>query len=177
MASNVDLTPDEQAKVSSNRRAPRPRYFDATAQAEQEISPDFEAFLILQDAATITATLTQIATAGLLAEIRMDRDAVAFEALVADIGDRSTKQSEIEGTTAIFNEWKDLFRAGKFNDVSEVGLLIQDIQATGEEMFVTEERLKHLEMVHNRVKERIRQGVSTAQLQQLQSWPTPLLAY
>jgi hypothetical protein len=173
----VKLTGDELAKVQTSRKSPRPQYYDAAAKRKQQISSDFESFLILQDPATITATLTWLGTAGTLGEIQLDRDAVAFEALVADQDDTDTKIKELTTTTLAFNAWKDSFKAGKFSDVSEVGLIIRDMQATAEELFVLEERLAHLKQVQQRVQDRIRQGVSNDQLQELLSWPTPLLTY
>ena len=98
--------------------------------------------------------------------------------LVVDIEDREARQSEINGITADFNEWRTKFQIeARFSDVPEVGLFIADLQATAEELFVLEERQKHLEQVQDRVSQRLRQGMTDAQLKQLQSWPTPLLAY
>jgi hypothetical protein len=113
----------------------------------------------------------------MLAEPRLDRDAIAFEALVADQDDTSSKALEVTAMTAAFNEWKKLFFAGKFSDTPEVSLIISDMQAGAEELFVMDERLKHLAQVQLRVQERLHQSVSSEQLQELMSWPTPLLAY
>ena len=173
----VELTGDELAKIANNRRSPRPEFFDANTGGNISIGEDFESFLILQSAEAITKTLTWLGTAGLLSSSRLDRNAIAFEALVSDIDDRETRQAEVSEVTTDFNEWKALFRAGKFSDVPEVGLIITDMQATGEQLFVLEERNTHLEQIQKRVTDRLRQGISTAQLQQLNSWPTPLLAY
>lgn len=173
----VELTNDERAKVEVARLAPRPEFFNAESVQKVQISADFEAFLILQDEDTIQAAIDWLTDTNDLAESRIDRDAVAFEALVSDINDRETKQSEVSDLTSTFNEWREKFQAGKFSDVSEVGLIIRDMQATAEELFVLEERMSHLEAVQNRVGDRIRSGISKAQLRELQSWPTPLLAY
>jgi len=173
----VELDGDELAKIAQNRRAPRPTYFDASSLQDTQISEDFESFLILQDAITITATLTWLAATAALAELRLDRNAVAFEALIVDSDDRASRKSESEDVVSAFNEWKETFLAGKFSDVPEVGLLIRDMQAMADEIFALDDRLFHLERMQARVRDRIRQGMSTAQLQELQSWPTPLLAY
>lgn len=173
----VELTPSEQALVANSRLSPRPRFFNAQALQQTEISADFEAFLILQDPDTVSSTLTWLAQTGSLMEANLKRGAIAFEALVADSEDRAARQSEVSDLTDSFNEWRSAFQAGKFSDVPEVGLIIADMQATAEEVFVLEERMKHLEQVQSRVSDRLRQGVSSAQLQELLSWPVPLLAY
>lgn len=177
MASKVQLSGDERAKVDAGRLVPRPEYFSADSIQQQQISEDFEAFILLQDPATIQATIDWLTKAGKVAELRLDRNSVAFEALVADIEDREAKQKEVVGLTSSFSAWRESFQAGKFSDVSEVGLLIRDAMATAEEIFVFEERMKHLQAVQNRATDRIRSDLSNAQLQELLSWPTPLLAY
>lgn len=173
----VDLSDDELAKVETTRKSQRPTYYDASAQVEKEISADFEAFLILQDPATISATLTMIPLVGLLYTNDLARAGVMMEYLIRDEADRNFQQQEAEGFTNPFNVWRGLFQGGKFSDVSEVGLLIRDIQATAGPVFAAEDRLFHLENVQIFEGTRLRQGVSDAQLRELQSWPTPLLAY
>lgn len=173
----VELSSDELAKVTNARVTPRPNYYDAASLQDRQISEDFEAFLILQDPAVIEETLTWLTSAGDIAERRVDRNSVAFEALVVDIEDRQARQDEVSGLTSEFSDWRAAFQAGKFNATSEVGLLIRDCMATAEEVFVLEERLKHLENMQLRVADTIRSSVSNAQLNELLSWPTPLLSY
>lgn len=173
----VELSSDERARIDSNRRTPRPQYYSASLLRDEMISEDFESFLILQDPATIKSSLDWLGSAGKIAEKRADRNAVAFEALVADTEDREAVQSEVGDLTAEFGKWRESFQAGKFSDTAEVGLIIKDMMATAEELFVLEERMKHLENVQIRVADVIRSDISNAQLRELQSWPTPLLAY
>jgi len=173
----VQLDTDERAKVEAGRRTPRPNYFNAASLQDTPISEDFEAFLILQDSATITATLTWLAATGLLARLRLDRDAVAFETLVVERNDRIDQLDEVTSSTIAFSAWRQAFQAGKFSETSEVGLIIRDAQAMAGELFALEERLNHLAQVEQRVEQRLAQSVSSAQLRELQSWPTPLLAY
>jgi hypothetical protein len=177
MASTVKLDGDEIAKIAQNRKSPRPSYYDAQATQQRQISSDFESFLILQDPITISATLTWLSATAALVQPRLDRDAVAFEALVSDSGDCSDRKSEVLLSTAAFNLWREKFQGGKFSDVPEVGLLIRDAQAPADELFALEDRLSHLEQVQSRVRDGIRQSVSRDQLQEIMSWPTPLLAY
>lgn len=177
MAEPVQLSGDERAKVDAARLIPRPQYFNADRLQQTFISEDFEAFIILQDPDTIQSTINWLTKAGDIAPKRLDRNSVAFEALVSDIDDREAKQNEVADLTASFNEWRADFQAGKFSDTEEVGLLIRDAMATAEEIFVFEERMKHLEAIQFRVNDRIRSDLSNAQLQELLSWPTPLLAY
>jgi hypothetical protein len=173
----VELTNDELAKVGTTRKAERPNYFNAELSAEITISEDFEAFLILQEPATLSSTLAVIPLVGLLYTNDLAKTGVMLEFLITDEEDRSNQQSEIESLTDAFNTWKGLFEGGKFSDVSEVGLVIRDIQATAGPVFLYEDRMLHLENVHIREAARLRQGVSDAQLRELQSWPTPILAY
>lgn len=173
----VELTSDERAKVEAARLTPRPNYFNASASQETPISEDFEAFLILQDPVTLSAAVAWLATAGLLGNLTLDRDAVALEAVVTDQADVSDTLSEIQLTTAAFNAWRAAWNAGKFSDTPEVQLVIRDMLAPAEEVFIQEERLKHLSIVQDRVLARLRQSVDPAQLRELQSWAVPLLSY
>jgi hypothetical protein len=173
----VELDSDERARVEAARLPQRPSYYNAASLQDTTISQDFEAFLILQDAATIGATLAWLTTTGLLANTALTRSAVAFEALIVEQQDTADQLGEVEESTTAFNAWRAAFQAGKFSDTSEVGLIIRDLQAQAAELFNQEARLVHRRAVANREQDRQRQGISNAQLRELQSWPTPLLSY
>ena len=173
----VELDSDERARVEVARLPVRPNFYNASTLQEQPISTDFEAFLILQDALTISETLTWLAAAGLLATTALDRNAVAFEALIEDQADTANQLDEVTSSTTAFTAFRQAFQAGKFGEAIEVGLIIRDLQAPADELFATEARLRHLQQVQTRVRNRLSQSVSSAQLRELQSWPTPLLTY
>ena len=173
----VELSSDEAARVSVARLPIRPNYYNASLQAEQQISLDFEAFLILQDPVTIGATLTWLGTSGLLAGLSIDRDALAFEALVVSQADTSDALDEVTTSTAAFTTFRNSFQAGKFSEATEVGLLLRDLQAMADELFTKEDQLFHRQQVETRVQNNLAQSVSPAQLRELQSWPTPLSTY
>lgn len=173
----VQLDSDERARVEAARLTTRPKYFSASTGTEQTISEDFEAFLILQDAATISATLAWLSAAGLLATQQLDRDAIAFEANVAEQTDTADQLDEVTTTTTAFNAWRTAFRAGKFSDTPEVSLIIRDLQLLAEELFANEARLVHLQRIEQRTNNFLRQSITSAQLREMQSWPTPLLTY
>lgn len=173
----VELDSDERARVEAARLSDRPKYYSAESLQDTTISADFEAFLILQDPATIGATLSWLTTASLLGDLGLDRRALGFEALLVEQSDVSDQLAEIQTSTAAFNLWKEAFRAGKFSDTPEVGLIVRDLQGQAEELFSQEARVTHRQAVANREQDRLRQGISTAQLRELQSWPTPLLSY
>lgn len=173
----VELDSDERAKVDVRRLTPRPNYYSASLLRETSISEDFEAYLILQDIATISATLTWLTTSGLLATTAIDRNALAFEALLNDQGDTSLQVDEVEDKTSLFEAWRLSFQAGKFSDTPEVSLIINDLQTMADELFAMQERLKHRQQVQQRIESRLSQAISSPQLRQLQSWPTPLLTY
>lgn len=173
----IELTSDERAKVDAGRRIPRPTYYNASSQQDTAISEDFEAFCILQDPTTITATLTWLSTTVALAQLRVDRDAIAFEATVVERNDCSEQTDAIATESAAFTAWRSAFQAGKFSDTTEVGLIIRDMQTMAGELFATQDRLKHWAQVIRRVEQRLAQSVTSAQLRETQSWPTPLLTY
>ncbi len=173
----VQLDSDERARVEVRRLTNRPTYFDASSLQDTKVSSDFEAFLILQDDLTLSATITWQSAAVALSRSALDRKAVAFEALIVEQADVTAQLDEVEREAASFNLWKDRFRAGKFSDTPEVGLIIRDFQAEAEGLFTTESRLRHRRAVAAREQDRLRQGMTSAQLRELQSWPTPLLTY
>jgi hypothetical protein len=112
MAEPVQLSSDERAKVEAARLVPRPQYFNADSLQQTQISEDFEAFLVLQDPDTIESTIKWLTKAGEIGKKRLDRNSVAFEALVLDTEDREAKQSEVADLTESFNEWRADFQAG-----------------------------------------------------------------
>lgn len=173
----VELDSDERARVETARLPVRPKYYNASTLSEQTISQDFEAFLILQDAATIAETLTWLGTAGLLGTARMDRDAVLFEALIIDQQDASDQLEETTESTSLFSRFREAFQAGKFSETAEVSLILRDMQLMADELFSHQDRIDHLQHVQSRVQNVLSQQLSPAQLRQLQSWPTPLLSY
>lgn len=173
----VELDSDERAKVEAARLTPRPSYYSASLLRETEISEDFEAFLILQDIATISATMTWLTTTGLLASNGLDRNALAYESVVSDQRDTSLQSDELQEKTVAFGAWRTAFQAGKFSDTPEVSLVINDLQVMADELFAYQERMQHRTQVLRRVEARIAQAVDSPRLRQLQSWPTPLLTY
>lgn len=173
----VELSSDEQARVATARLPVRPNYYNAALQAEQAISQDFEAFLILQNPVTIASTLTWLTTAGLLSELAIDRDSLAFEALVVSRTDTADQLDEVTDSTTLFTTFRNEFQAGKFSEATEVSLVIRDLQATADELFAKEDQLRHRQQVEQRVENNLSQSVSPAQLRELQSWPTPLSTY
>ena len=173
----AELDSDERAKVDAARLPTRPNFYNAATLQEQPISTDFEAFLILQDALTISQTLTWLTAAGLLGRQALDRNAVAFEALIEDQADTTNQLDEVTDLTTAFSAFRQSFQAGKFSDATEVGLILRDLQLPADELFATEGRLLHLQHVQTRIQNRLSQSVSSAQLRELQSWPTPLLTY
>lgn len=173
----VELESDERARVEAARLTPRPNYYNASLLRETPISEDFEAFLILQDIATISATLTWLSASGVLASASLDRNALAFEALLSDQGDTSLQLEDLEDKTTAFEAWRAAFQAGKFSDTPEVSLIINDLQTMAEELFAYRDQLRHRQQVQQRIQTRLAQAVSSPQLRQLQSWPTPLLTY
>ena len=173
----VELDSDEAARVNAARLPIRPNYYNASLQAEQAISLDFEAFLILQDPPTIIATLTWLGAAGLLAQTAVDRDSLAFEALVVSQSDTADQLDEVTDSTSLFTTFRNEFQAGKFSEASEVSLVIRDLQATADELFAKRDQLQHRQQVETRVQNNLAQSISPAQLRELQSWPTPLSTY
>jgi len=173
----VELDSDERARVEAARLPDRPEYYNAESLQDTTISEDFEAFLILQDPVTIGATLGWLTTTSLLAELALDRKAVAFEALLVEQADTTDRLDELQLSTASFNLWRASFQAGKFSEASEVGLLVRDLQVQAGELFSQEARTIHRQAIVNRERQRQRQSIGNAQLRELQSWPTPLLSY
>jgi hypothetical protein len=173
----VQLDSDERARVDAGRLQRRPTYYSAALLKDQTISEDFEAFLILQDPATIAVTMTWLGAAGLLGRQALDRDALAFEALIVDQSDVGNQLDDADEKTAAFTAFRQAFQAGKFSDTPEVSLIIRDLQITADELFALKSRLFHLQHVQTRVQNLLSQSVSPTILRELQSWPTPLLTY
>ena len=175
---NIILTTSEQNAVRAKRLKERPTYYSASAGSRLAISQDFETFLILQGSKSLKTAAEWLVKTTKFAEVSKSRTGLAKEFLDNDKADTEDVLDEVNSELKSFTEFRDKFQAGKFSSVGEVSMLIDDMQAMADEMFLIQDRLKHRNILYTYIEERLtNNGMMKDQVAQTTSWLGPLLAY
>jgi hypothetical protein len=121
------LTDAERAKVESKRKSTRPKVYDPSSGSAQTISKDFEAWLILSDKSVKQTTIKQIKT---LRDSEADSDFQDLFTITCDNEKDSLDQeiSDLSGQTSAFTEWRSEPGISGWQDVAEVGWMLQELQ-------------------------------------------------
>jgi len=178
MALNLD---ENQIRiVDTKRKAPgqKPTYYSATQAKSVPISDDFEAFLILQGRQRNSDTVKWLEQSTQFAKRDIDRDALASQAIKLDFEDAEASQGEIGPYIRLFQRFRESYNMTGFENVTEAGVLLNDVQKAMSEINHLNSRLKHrknyatisLTMLS-------RNGVTPEQTKQINSWFAPLTAY
>ena len=170
---------DAQAKlVSTKRRKTRPMYYSAEFKQKMAISEDFEAFLILLGRAKTREALDWHQKVASLSGEDSDRDALVSQALDNDTADADHKYIELRPIIRQFGYFREGFNLTGFENVTEAGMLLEDLQRAMAEIKISGDRwnnqklwnLLNLELLTNR-------GLTLDQKHQLNSWVNTLTAY
>lgn len=174
------LTNEEAQTVRARRRpsGDRPTYYNAGTDEDNEISEEFEAFLILLATGVKTEAVAWInAVANSLPE-REDWNDLLMETIAQQAANATARLADINETFDGYEAFRTNFRADGFEDVEEVGTLLEDLQIGMGELSGRERESTHLEVLSDLLQLRAESGnVSESRLQQLRSWITPLLTY
>lgn len=174
----VQLTGAELAKVTANRKAQRPTYYNSKTGQDVNISEDFESFLILLPKATKKQGVTWLTQSVTLRQRQLDRDLLLREAISSETDDANAVLLELSLQTLAFTQFRDAVKAGKFAETAELGLMLGDMQAGLDEELMYEERQNHLKKLLAVVEQDLNSlGLDANTIQQTQSWLASLLAY
>lgn len=174
------LSDIEERKVQVNRRAivNRPKFFNAQSEKFQVISEDFETFLILAESSSLNIAKDWLSKVVSLNSKNKDRDQLVAESIFLDKQDAIQKSFEAGVWIDEFTEFKNKFNSQRFNEVSEVGLIIRDLEIFIGEHLLNIDRYTHLDILADVLQVRHGLNQTTENLQkQLESWAEPLTAY
>lgn len=175
----LTLTTEEQEKVNSNRKEEKPTYYSSAFKKDIEISDDYEAFLILADSSTRISMQSLINDSSTFKDENAERDELLEKALDLDESDATGALTEIQATLTQFNTLRDKITIeNKFSNITEIGLILSDLQRSIGELTSLQDRLQHASIMGgiNRIK--VNQDFTTEDdAKQLKSWLNSLQAY
>lgn len=147
------LTDAEIAKVESQRKATRPQVYDPSSGAAQTISKDFEAWLILTDKSVKQNTIKQIKS---LLDSEADSDFQDLFSLAVDMEKDSIDQEigDLSGATSAFTDWRGDAGITGWQDVSEIGWMLQELQQ-GLNPIAEKEEATHMDLLRKAASERL----------------------
>jgi len=174
----LDSGQREIVDVKRKKAENRPSYFNSGAQKSVRISDDFEAFLILQGRQRNQETINWLNLALDLTIRDGDRDALAGQAIEADVADAEQAEKELRPLINFFTRFKTTYQLTGFEQVTEAGLLLADMQRPMSEIIGIVNRLKHRKQFGALVLADLKSnGVSQDREKQIRSWFSPLTAY
>jgi hypothetical protein len=147
------LTDAELAKVESKRKSTRPQVYDPSSGDAQTISKDFEAWLILSDKSVKQSTIKQIKS---LLDSETDSDFQDLFHLTVDFEKDSLDQEtgDLSGATSAFTEWRGDPGISGWQDVSEIGWMLQELQQ-GLNPIADKEDVTHMDLLREAAAERL----------------------
>lgn len=148
-----DLTDAELAKVESKRKSTRPQVYDPNSGSAQTISKDFEAWLILTDKNVKQTTIKQIKS---LLDSEADSTFQDLFHIAVDNEKDSLDQEDgdLSGATSAFTEWRDDPGISGWQDVSEIGWMLQELQQ-GLNPISEKEETTHMDLLRGAAAERL----------------------
>lgn len=176
----VQLDEGQTKLVDAFKKAPgaRPQYYSAAKRAKVRISSDFEAFVILMGPAPRSDTVNWVQTAALFAGADADRDSLVATALTNDLVDAIGCQAELFPIFDAFQTFKSSFKLAGFEQVTEYGELIADLQRPMNEFQLLGGRQQHRQTFATLALASLKSGgVTNDQLSELNSWSGPFTSY
>lgn len=148
-----DLTDSELAKVEQARKSTKPKVFDPNGTEATTISNDFESFLILANRDVKQRTIKQIKA---LLDAEADKDyrdlfAVASRNEAASL---KLETGDLDETTSTFTEWREDPGISGWQDVAEIGWLVQELQQ-GLNPLAEKEEITHLDALREGAAQRL----------------------
>lgn len=174
------LTNAEAEQVRSQRREPgdRPTYFNSGSGENAEISEQFEAFLILLSQGVKTEAVTWINAIANLIPDREEWNEVLLETIAQQIANAETLNSDVNETYSGYEAFRTNFRIDGFEDITEIGMLLDDLQVGMGSLNERSRNAKHLEVISSLLDLRAQDtSYNSDRLRQLRSWVTPLMTY
>jgi len=176
----VTLNSDQVRAVTVKRLKPelRPKYFNAVVGEYKRISEDFESFLILQGRARNKEAVDWLQKASSYAVNDTDRDSLLNALAENEMEDAAATKKETDPITEQFNKFRDRYSHTGFENVTEAGQLLADLQQPMFEIITLGNRQLHRQIFAKlTIDKLIKGGITSNQAKQLNSWFEPLTTY
>jgi hypothetical protein len=172
-----DLSVAEEAKVNASRKTTKPSVYDPNGTTATVVTNDFETWLILADKSTKQKAIKQI---NALLEMEEDKDYQDLfkEAAEKEKDSLEAQASSLESNATTFTDWRDATGIQGFEDVAEIGWMMQELQqgvlAAGEI-----EELEHLEKLREAAETRLltSKDSTASRKTRLNAWLAALSSY
>lgn len=181
MALTISLTAQEVATVQQRQLDANklPTYYNSATRANQQISRDFEAFLILSPDDLKTSAIDWIKKAVTLQQANKDRDQLSALAFAQESLNATNKMNALDEHLADFNDFREKFQTQTdFAGIQEVQTFLLDLQRVIEELASARDRAQ-FDGVASQVVQRAddRLLVDKDDIEELQSWTGVLSTY
>lgn len=182
----IQLTDAEKLLVESQRLPDRPDFFSASLQRDQEITEDFETYLILQPTEDKQVIQDWITTSAEIQEENLDRDELLERYLGIRVEDATARITELD---IILNNFDNIQRRlltvgdvdqdpSRFAQVFDIGLLIQSLQKPVDEVNIQREQAFHERTFVTLLTDKLDLSKTTEDTQaELESWQTVISTY
>jgi hypothetical protein len=175
------LTPDQQATVDQQAKsdAQLPTFFSADLKTDVQISRDFEAFLILSTDDLKTSAINWIQQAVTIQKTHKLRDDLVTLAINQELSNSQLRITEFNKQLQDFNSFRQNFQSSStFSGIPEVQAFLGDLQKVMGELTKGFDRAffdQTISTVVQKFQDSV--GLSTDQLEELQSWTDVLSEY
>ena len=172
------LTQDQLDRVGRHRLDPRPSYYNATIKGDVTISELFEAFLILLSDEVKDRMIDFLKSTKEDNTDRKDRDELLTLAMENDLEDSQAKVTLLEEEQQEFSDFRNELNIENFEEVSEVGVLLADLQTAMGEQLTFLDRMQHLNTYSLVLKEKFNSGkINEDLLTEMESWISVINRY
>lgn len=173
----------EEAELVTSRSLPngdRPLFFNASTQTTQEISPEFESYLIvtpLEVRSEVSSFLQTLADND-PNQVEL-RNQLMFEFLDEEMSDSIERQRNLEDITEYYDQVRASFSSSLegFEDLAEVALLQETLTASMGEIVSVRDRHKLNYAVLSVLRRRLDNGRTQNLTQEIRSWIRTLVEY
>lgn len=182
----ANFTTEEKELFNAQSLPERPSFFSRVAQREQQISQDFERFLILQTQVQKQTALNWINKAQEIEVDNEDRDEILSTYLGIRQTDAADRVTELDEKLEDFNSFMNGFFSDeastdcpdRFANVPELSLFVQSLQRPLSKMTIQRDQAFHEGNLVLWLRERLTEEQTNQNSQQeLESWKNVIAAY
>ena len=165
------LTSDQLKKIDNNRQEERPYYYNSSLDKEFQISSDFEAYLILLENSVKNDIVKYLQKTKLDGNKRKDRDEILAIAIQNELDNANTLYNAYQTELSSFSTFRDSINVEGFEQVAEIGLILDDLQFNIDEDLLALDRSQHLMTLTYLVQQSFTNNkMSDALIKEIDSW-------
>jgi len=165
-------------KVLKGRKDTLPQFYNSGTKKKQQISRDFESFLLLLESSVKNSAITWLRKVKVVNNTRKDRDEILAMAFDNEIADAKEQYSALSSSVGDFDTFSSEFRDPRYGAVTENGLILAAMQSMIGEKKVYLDRMLHLQTFSEFTKQAYNSSkASQDTIKEIDSWITILTEY